>query len=339
MQSRILSVLTPLFCAVTPLALAGGAAKSTDALTIYTSSNEEFIRPIFEKFTQESGIKINFVADKGPVLIEKLKAEGANSPADLLTTVDVGNLWLAGEAGLLAPTQSAELEANLPAQYRAPHNEWVGLSIRARTIFYNPKKVKASQLSTYEDLASPKWKGKLCLRTSNNVYNQSLVASFIENWGEKKTETVLKGWVRNLAAPVFASDTPMLEAIAAGQCAVGISNSYYFARLIKDKPSLDVKLFWADQGGRGTHVNVMGGGVLKASKKKELATQFLVWASRLEAQKLLSAMNYEYPVNPKAEVSPQIQAFGNFKPDAMPLYKAGEKQRAAVQLMDRVGYK
>jgi iron(III) transport system substrate-binding protein len=332
---NLLGVLT----LATSVSMAGGTAKKSESLTIYTSSNEEFIRPIFEKFTNESGIKINFVADKGPVLIEKLKAEGAQSPADLITTVDVGNLWLASEAGLLAPAESTELSQNIPEHFRAPNNEWVGLSVRARTIFFNPKLVKPSQLSTYEDLALPKWRGKLCLRTSNNVYNQSLVASFIESWGEKKTETVLKGWVRNLAAPVFSSDTLVLEAIAAGQCSVGITNTYYYARLLKDKPDLNAKLFWADQSGRGTHVNIMGGGVLKSSSKKDLATQFLVWASRLEGQKLLSAMNFEFPISTEAEVDPLVKSFGTFKADSMPLYKAGEKQRAAVQLMDRVGYK
>lgn len=325
---------------VVTAAFAGGSSKTKGSLTIYTSSNEQFIRPIFEKFSKESGIKIDFVADKGPVLIEKLKAEGASSPADLLMTVDVGNLWLATQAGLMAETTSAELDENIPAQYRAPKNEWVGLSIRARTIFFNPKKVKPEELSTYEDLASKKWKGRLCLRTSNNVYNQSLVASFVEAWGEKKTETVLKGWVKNLAAPVFSSDTLVLEAIAAGQCDVGISNSYYYARLIKDKPEISVKPFWADQKGRGAHVNVMGGGVLKTSQKKDLAAQFLVWATRLEGQELLSAMNFEYPTNPKAKVDAFVaDTFGTFKADAMPLYKAGERQRSAVQLMDRVGYK
>lgn len=321
-------------------ATASSASVKKDTLTIYTSSNEQFIRPIFDKFTQESGIKVNFVADKGPVLIEKLKAEGEKTPADLFMTVDVGNLWLATQSGLMAETVSPEIEANIPANYRAPKNEWVGLSIRARTIFYNPKKVKATQLSTYEDLSSSKWNGKLCLRTSNNVYNQSLVASFVEAWGEKKTETVLKGWVRNLATAPFSSDTLMLEAIAAGQCEVGISNTYYYARLLKDKPDLNVKPFWADQKGRGTHVNVMGGGVLKASKNKELATQFLVWATRPEGQALLSAMNYEFPINPASKVDPFLAAaFGKYMADPMPLYKAGEKQRAAVQLMDRVAYK
>jgi len=254
-------------------------------------------------------------------------------------TVDVGNLWLAGEAKLFAPTKSAILEKNIPAPYRAPGNEWVGLSMRARTIFYNPSKVKEADLKGYADLATEKWKKRLCLRTSNNVYNQSLVASFLENLGAKKSEEVLKGWMANLATDVFSSDTLVLEAIDAGQCDVGISNTYYFARLLKKNPNANIRVFWPDQDGRGTHVNVMGGGVLKSSKNKELAQEFLEWASGPTAQKLFASLSFEYPVNPNAEVDPLVASFGKFKADAMPLYKAGLHQQSAVKLMDRVGYK
>lgn len=328
------------FCFVSSGLRAAGGSKSKDTLTIYTSSNEKFIGPIFKKFSEKSGVEIQFISDKGPVLIEKLKAEGVNSPADLLMTVDAGNLWLASEAGLFEKTQSEIINSNIPVSYRGEHNEWGGLSIRARTIFYNPQKVKESELSTYEDLASKKWNKRLCLRTSNNVYNQSLVASFIESMGEAKAFKVIKGWINNLAAPVFSSDTLVLEAISAGQCDVGIANTYYFARLIKDKPQINVKPFWADQKGRGAHVNVMGGGVLKTSKNKEAAKKFLEWATTNEGQELLSAMNYEYPVSPAAKVDDFVKSvFGTFKADSMPLYKAGVNQRAAVKLMDRAGYK
>jgi iron(III) transport system substrate-binding protein len=316
---------------------ATGIAQET--LTIYTSSNEEFIRPIFEKYTQESGVKIDFISDKGPVLIEKLKAEGNKTRADIFMTVDVGNLWLATQDGLLSPIASPAINKNIPSQYRAPNNEWIGLSLRARTLFYNPKKVKASELKGYADLASEKWKKRLCLRTSNNVYNQSLIASFVENMGLQETEKVLKGWIANLATNVFSSDTLLLEAIDAGQCDVGISNTYYYARLLQKKPDLNVKIFWPDQTARGVHVNVMGGGVASASTKKAAAVKFLEWATQPAAQHLFASMNFEYPINSAAETDPFVSAFGTFKSDPMPLYKAGEKQRAAVQLMDRVGYK
>ncbi|NCN41233.1 extracellular solute-binding protein [bacterium] len=318
------------------LASAVSVAQDAKAITIYTSSNETFIRPIFEEFTKETGVKVNFISDKGPVLIEKLKAEGEKSSADVFMTVDVGNLWLASQAGLLAPTKSSVIEKNIPSQYREPSNEWVGLSIRARTLFYNPKKVKETELKNYQDLASKKWHKRLCLRTSNNVYNQSLVASFIENKGAKETESMVKGWVGNLATDVFTSDTLLLKAIEDGKCEVGIANSYYYARILKENPDFGVKVFWPTDG---VHVNVMGGGVVKNSSNKKEAVRFLEWATTPKAQKLFASMNFEYPVNQAADVDPLVAAWGKFNADKMPLFKAGEKQQAAVQLMDRVGYR
>lgn len=318
------------------MGLSAGARAQKPTLTIYTSSNETFIRPIFDEFTKDTGIKINFVSDKGPVLIEKLKAEGAKSSADLLMTVDVGNLWLATQAGLLDSTQSAVIDQNIPAQYRDPSNKWVGLSLRARTLFYNPQKVKEAELKDYADLASSKWKKRLCLRTSNNVYNQSLVASFIETKGEKETEKMLKGWIENLAANVYSSDTLLLEAIGEGKCDVGIANTYYYARILKDKPDFGVKIFWPKDS---VHVNIMGGGVLAQSKNKAEAVKFLEWSSAPKAQKLFASMNFEYPVNANAEIDPLVSAWGSFQADKMPLFKAGEKQQAAVKLMDKVGYR
>jgi iron(III) transport system substrate-binding protein len=318
------------------MVLSSWAQAKKATLTIYTSNKESFMRPIFDEFTKDTGIKINFISDKGPVLIEKLKAEGAKSPADVLMTVDVGNLWLATQAGLLDSTQSDILDQNIPAQYREASNKWVGLSLRARTLFYNPQKVKESELKDYADLASPKWKKRLCLRTSNSVYNQSLVASFIETKGEKETEKMLKGWVENLAGNVYSSDTLLLEAIAEGKCDVGLSNSYYYARILKEKPDFGVKIFWPKDS---VHVNIMGAGVLTHSKNKAEAVKFLEWASAPKAQKLFASMNFEYPVNPKAEVDPLVSAWGTFQADKVPLFKLGEKQQAAVKLMDKVGYR
>ena len=183
--------------------------------------------------------------------MQRLKAEGANTPADVLITVDAGNLWYAASQGLLQPIDSATLKANIPAHLRDPGNQWFGLSVRARTIFYNTQKVKPEALSTYEALAEPQWKGRLCLRTSKKVYNQSLTAMMIEEHGAAKTEQIVKGWVANLATDVFADDTKMLEAIGAGQCDVGIANTYYFGRLQAKKPNLPVAVFWANQNGTG----------------------------------------------------------------------------------------
>lgn len=321
------------------LAAAGSKPESSDTLTIYTAQKEDFARPIFDEFTKDTGIEVNMVVDNGPVLLEKLKTEGEGSPADVLVTVDVGNLWLATEAGVLAPTQSKVLEKNIPAWYRDSQNRWTGLSVRARTIVYNPQKVKASELSSYEDLATPKWKGRLCLRTSRKVYNQSLVASMIHHNDEEKTESVVKGWVANLAAPVFSSDTLLLKAIASGECHVGLSNTYYLARLKAEDPSFNVKVFWANQTSRGTHVNVMGAGVVVASSNKANAKKFLEWAVQPKAQSMFSNANYEFPILDGAEANELVKSWGDFKADEMPLENAGKFQRDAVKLMDRAGYR
>ncbi len=314
-------------------------------LVIYTSSKEPFIKPIFEAYTKATGVQIDFVSDGGPVLIERLKAEGPKTPADLFMTVDVGNLWLATEAGLLGSFKSPTIEAGIPAPFRDPQNRWIGLSMRARTIFYNPSLVKSEELSSYENLSDAKWSKKLCLRTSKNVYNQSLVASLIEHRGDKKTEEIVKGWVKNLATDVFPDDTSLLKAIDAGQCAIGIANTYYFGRLVaENKRNWNIKIFWPNQSGaqadgRGTHVNVMGGGVVASSKHKEQAVKFLEWATQAEAQQMFASKSYEFPLNPAAKKDALVAAWGDFKADAMPLFKAGVHQKNAVKLMDRVGFR
>ena len=280
---------------------AGGANASKGELTIYTSQKEDFVKPIFAEFTKDSGINVKIVQDKGPVLIERLKAEGAKSPADLLITVDAGNLWLATKEDLLLTSESKVFDGAIPERYRDPKHRWIGLSIRARTLVYNPEKVQLAKGITYEDLAKPEWKGKLCLRTSRKVYNQSLVASLIHHHGEEKTEKVVRGWVNNLAAPVFSSDTLLLKAIESGECAVGISNSYYLARLVQKDPKFNVKLHWANQNDRGTHVNVAGAGVVKVSQKKALAKIFLEWAVQPKAQGLFANSNFEFPIVDSAE--------------------------------------
>src|SRR5512146_2812805 len=264
--------LTAMFCCVT---LFGASVSHADQVVVYSARIEQLIKPMFDAFTKESGITVKFVTDKEGALLARLKAEGKNTPADMLITSDAGNLWEAAREELLQPVESKTLETNIPAYLRDPQNQWFGLSVRARTIIYNTQKVKPSDLSTYEALAEPKWKGRLCLRTSKKVYNQSLVATMIAAQGEKKTEQVVRGWVANLATDVFANDTQLLEAIAAGQCDVGIVNTYYFGRIVKERPDFPVKVFWANQGAGGTHVNISGAGVTKHSRNSLAATRFL----------------------------------------------------------------
>jgi iron(III) transport system substrate-binding protein len=316
-----------------------GEAGEVETVVVYSARNEQLIKPVFDAYTQATGVKVRFITDKEGPLLERLKAEGPNTQADILITVDAGNLWQAAQQGLLRPVQSQALTANIPANLRDPLDQWFGLSVRARTIIYNTQKVKPSDLSTYEDLGSPKWKKRLCLRTSKKVYNQSLVAMMIAELGEAKTEKIVKSWVDNLATDVFPDDTRMMEAIAAGQCDVGIANTYYYGRLMKDKPNLSLGIFWPNQQDRGVHVNVSGAGVTQHAKHPEAAVRFLEWLSSEEAQNLFADDNLEYPANPKVKPHPQVAAWGSFKQDLVNVSRAGELQSAAVRLMDRVGYK
>tara|TARA_R110002051_G_scaffold2008_6_gene10554 strand:+ start:3891 stop:5027 length:1137 start_codon:yes stop_codon:yes gene_type:complete len=308
-------------------------------VTIYSSRNEQLIKPLLDRYTEQTGVKVELVTDKDGPLMARLQAEGKNTPADMLLTVDAGNLWQAAEQGLLQPVASSVLEANVPAKYRDPEGRWTGLSLRARTIFYDPSKVSADQLSTYADLADPKWKGKLCLRSSKKVYNQSLVASMMEHLGAEKTEAVIRGWVDNLATDVFSDDTNLLEAIAAGQCEVGIANSYYYGRLLDEKPDFPVKIFWANQGTTGTHVNISGAGVVTGSDNADGALKLMEWLSSDDAQGLYASADKEFPVKVGIDESEMLRSWGQFKPDDINVQKFGELQTQAIQMMDKAGYK
>lgn len=325
------------------IALAAAAIIATPVyaseLVVYSSRADNLLKPIAEAYQKKTGTTVKLVNDKAGPLMAKLKAEGSNTPADVFITVDGGNLWQATQMGLLRPINSATLKANIPAHLRDPKNQWYGLSVRARTIFYNTQKVKPSELSTYADLADAKWKGRLCLRTSDNVYNQSLVGTMIANQGAQKTTQIVKGWVSNLAAEPFANDTAMLEAIGAGRCDVGIANTYYYGRLMDKQPNLPIGIFFADQQGKGTHVNVSGAGVVKHSKKAAEAQKFIEWLSSSEAQNLFADLNHEYPANPKVNPDPKVAKWGKFKQDVINVSVAGSNQKKAVMLMKQAGYK
>lgn len=308
-------------------------------VTVYSARNEQLIKPLFDAFTKESGIEVKVLTDKEGPLLARLKAEGKNTPADLLITVDAGNLWQASQEGFLRPINSKALKANIPAYLRDPKNEWFGLSVRARTIVYNKKTVNPTQLSTYQNLASSAWKGKLCLRTSKKVYNQSLVASMIKKYGEKNTELVVRGWVANLATDVFADDTALINAIDAGQCQVGIVNTYYLARLQDKNPQLNVGLFWANQKAEGVHVNVSGAGVTRHAKNPIGAQKLLEFLASDKAQLIYTDKDFEFPANPKIQPDSLIKNWGPYKPNRMNVSEEGKLQTAATRLMDRAGYR
>ena len=321
------------------LALMVAAPAFANELVVYSSRADNLLKPVVAEYEKKTGTKVQLVGGQAGPLMEKIRAEGSNTPADVFITVDGGNLWQATQMGLLRPINSPTLKANIPASLRDPKNQWYGLSVRARTIFYNTNKVKPAELSSYAALADAKWKGRLCLRTSNNVYNQSLVGTMIANLGAVKTEQIVKGWVANLAAPPFANDTAMLEAIGAGRCDVGIANTYYYGRLMDKQPNLPIGIFFADQQGKGTHVNVSGARVTKLSKRPAEAQKFIEWLSGSEAQNLFADLNHEYPANPKVKPDPKVAKWGSFKQDVINVAVAGSNQKRAVMLMRKAGYK
>ncbi len=316
-----------------------GASAFASELVVYTARKEHLIRPLFDAYTKDTGIKIQYVTGKAPVLLQRLKAEGENTPADLLITVDAGNLWHAAREEVLQPVASETLKRNIPAHLRDPGMRWFGLSVRARTLVYSIDRVKPAELSTYEDLAHPKWKDRLVLRTSKKVYNQSLVAMLISAHGSEKTEKIVRGWVRNLVISPFSNDTNVMRAIVAGQGDVGIVNTYYYGRLLRKNPDLPLSIFWPNQKAGGVHVNVSGAGLVAHSRLAESALHLLEWLSTEAAQQLFADANLEYPANPRVSPHPTVAAWGTFAHNPINLENAGALQANAIRLMDRAGYK
>ncbi len=308
-------------------------------LTIYSSRKEHLIKDLLSQYEKENGVKVNLITGKAGALIERMKLEGKNSPADIFMTVDAGNLWFAGKEGLLTKLNSKKLEQTIPSQYRDLDNQWFGLSVRARTMVFNKTKVQSKDLSTYASLADKKWKGRLCLRTSKKVYNQSLVSMLIFEHGKVKAQKIVEGWMKN-TVKIHSNDTSVIKAIASGQCDVGIVNSYYLGRILKKNPDYPVAIHWANQKNFGTHVNISGAGVTKASKHKKQAQHLLEWFTSNKSQKSLAAANLEYSVNSKVSPGPLLEKWGSFKSNrSFNLTKAGELQKEAIKLMYDANYK
>jgi iron(III) transport system substrate-binding protein len=315
------------------------SAASAEQVVVYSARIEQLIKPMFDAFTKDTGIQVKYTTDQEGALLARLKAEGKNTPADILITTDAGNLWEAARADLLRPVNSRVLEKNISPHLRDPQNRWFGLSVRARALVYNTNNVNIADLSTYEDLASSEWKARLCLRTSKKVYNQSLVAMMIAEHGEAETEKIVRGWVANLATDPLSDDTRAMEFVAAGRCDVTLVNSYYYGRLMKKEPELPIAIFWPNQNNSGVHVNVSGAGVTKYSKNPQAAKKLLEYLSSEKAQNLFADVNMEYPANPEVKSDVTVASWGDFKQNPMNLAKAGELQAAAIKLMDRAGYR
>jgi iron(III) transport system substrate-binding protein len=316
----------------------------TNVLNLYTSRHYDSDDALYEGFTALTGISVNLIEAEADPLIERIKSEGANSPADVLMTVDAGRLWRAQTEDLFAPVRSSVLESAVPANFREANGLWFGFSKRARVLVYNKSMVNPADLSTYEDLADPKWRGQLLTRSSSNVYSQSLISSLIEAHGLETTETWARALVANLARLPEGNDTAQIKACASGLGGIAIANHYYVIRLQasenpEDRAIADqVGIFFPNQRDRGTHVNISGAGVVKTAPHPQAARAFLEYLTSLEAQAVFARGNFEYPIVEAATKDSALERLGAFKADTMRAVVFGENSAEATQLADRVGW-
>jgi iron(III) transport system substrate-binding protein len=322
-------------------------AQNNRVLNLYSARHYDTDTAIYESFTKKTGIRVNLVEAEADKLIERIKSEGANSPADVLLTVDAGRLWRAQEAGLLQPVSSKALREAIPANLSEPKGYWYGFSKRARVIIYNKAKVKPADVARYEDLADPKWKERVIARSSTHVYNQSLVGSILAADGAPKTETWAKGLVSNFARQPEGNDTAQIKAVASGLADLTLANTYYVVRLIKSKKPEDqaiaakIGVIFPNQGkgDRGTHINISGGGVVKMAKNPEAAVQFLEHLISPEAQEIFARSNNEYPVLKTVAIDDALKSLGTFKEDKLNAAIYGKNNPEALKIMDRAGWK
>lgn len=348
------SALLPLLLTgVLPLTLTPGLAAAEAEVNLYSARKEDLIKPLLDRFTAATGIRVNLVTGKAEELLARLKSEGANSPADLLITVDAGNLQAARAAGLSQPVTSATVLDAVPATYRDPEGHWVGLSLRARPIMYVKDRVDPATLSTYEALATPDFKARICIRSSSNIYNQSMTASMIAANGAEATETWARGLVANMARPPEGGDRDQIKAAAAGQCDIAIANTYYLAGMLTSKDPADLEaarrigVFWPNQpgqgerggDGRGVHVNVSGALLTQSARHQEAAVKLLEFLVSEESQAWYAEVNGEYPVRPGIAPSPVLAEWGTFEADDLNLSRLSELNGEALMLMDRAGWK
>lgn len=338
------------FSRIMTLAVAGALSTTAMAqenlLNLYSSRHYQTDEALYANFTKTTGIKLNRIEAGEDPLIERLKNEGASSPADVLVTVDAGRLWRAEQMGLFQAIDSKVLSARLPDHMRTPNNQWFGFSARARVIVYNKVTVKAADVQNYEDLADPKLKGKVCTRSGSHVYNLSLMSALIEHWGEAKAEQWARGVVANFARAPKGGDTDQLRAVAAGECGVAISNSYYYVRLLaSEKPEdrkaiANIGLIWPNQKSFGTHMNVSGAGVVKYAKNRDAAIKYLEYLTSDAAQGYFAEGNNEWPVVKGAPLNNKaLASLGTFKMDNLNISALGKNQPLAQKIFDRVGYK
>ncbi len=326
-------------------ALASSFSASAAEVNVYSAREENLIKPLLDRFTAETGIQVNLITAGADELTTRMELEGANSPADLLLTVDVGRLQRAKDMGLLQAVDSDALEAAIPAQYRDTEGYWFGASLRARVVVYDRERVDPSQLSTYEDLADPKWRGKICVRSSSNIYNQSLGAAMVAHHGVETTEAWARGLVANFARQPQGGDRDQIAAVAIGQCELAIVNTYYLAGMInatdaaQREQAAKVAVFWPNQQDRGAHINISGVGLSAHAPNKDAAVQLMEFMVNDESQRWYAEVNNEYPVRAGVPVSATLQSWGEFKADSLALDQLGIHNAEAVRLMDRAGWR
>lgn len=322
-----------------------GAYSASDTVNVYTHRHYDADQQLFDQFTEETGIKVNVVSASADELIQKLELEGEGSPADVLITVDAGRLVRAEDKGLLQAVESEVLSSNIPENLRSPEGYWFGLTYRARVLAYSKDRVDVSELTTYEDLANESWKGRILTRSSENIYNQSLLASIIEANGEEASTEWASKVLSNMAREPKGNDRDQVVAVASGEGDVAIVNTYYIGIMLND-PNEQVKeaaskvgIFFPNQEGRGTHINISGAGVTKHAPNKENAIKLIEFLSNKESQAVLSGINYEYPVNENVEWSDLLNEWGSFKKDEVNLSVLGKNNEKAVIIFDKVGWR
>src|SRR4051812_32058413 len=313
------------------------SGSSADRLVVYTARSHYGEEQPFKDFAKKTDTKLTLFGGAASELYERIRSEGDKTRADLLITVDAANLWRASKAGLLEPVNDPEILRNVPADVRDPGNRWFGLTTRARTIMRSTKRVSPTAVTTYAGLGDPRWRDKLCLRSGTSDYNVSFVADRIAKDGEAATEAMLRRWMAN-DPKIFGSDTDVLDAIEADRCDVGLTNSYYLGRELADKPDFPVAPVWADQHGRGTHVNLSGLGVVKGSKHRDAAVSLVEFLTRPDQQRVFAHNNKEFAVDPQVAAAKEIARFGRFKRDPIDVARAGEHLGDAVKLMSEVGW-
>ncbi len=317
------------------------ASAQSGEVNVYTYRETKLVQPLFEAFTKDTGIKVNIVSASSG-LEQRIKAEGANSPADVLLTVDIGRIDEAVQAGVTQPINSKALDAIVPAQYRDPDGHWAGISMRARVIYASKDRVKQDAI-TYEELADPKWKGKICIRSGQHIYNNALFAAYVAHHGEAKAGEWLRGVKANLAQKPSGGDREQARDVAAGKCDIGIGNTYYWALMMNNDPS---KKPWAEAtkvilptfAGSGTHVNLSGVLLAKHAPNKVNAIKLIEWLAGEHAQQLYADANYEYPVRAGVAVNPTIAGYGKLNADTLPISKIAASRKTASTLVDKVGF-